>query len=327
MLAVPPRSRVRSPSCSARSTADSTAAASACATEAVAQHAAPRSRTWPAGWRSPGPRCPAPSRGRARTGRAFALAQAGAGQHPERAGDDRRLVAEDVAEHVLGEDHVEVARRGDELHRGRVDERVLELDVRELLGVHAVDDLAPEPARLQDVGLVDARDLAIARPRTRCARSARSPRPLYSQRSVARVGGAGLLAEVDAAGQLAHDEQVGALDDLAAQRAGVEERRDRPAPGAGWRRGRAPCAGRAGPAPAAARRGRSCPTSARRRRRAGRRRRRGRRRASRPSARCRGRRSRRRRRGAPRISKSPTAPQQLDGGGGDLGPDAVAGQE
>ena len=41
------------------------------------------------------------------------------------------------------------------------------------------------------------------------------------------VGGARLLAEVDAAGELAHDEQVGALDDLAAQRAGVVERRQR----------------------------------------------------------------------------------------------------
>ena len=41
------------------------------------------------------------------------------------------------------------------------------------------------------------------------------------------VGGvavAAAVAEVDAAGELAHDEQVGALDALAAQRAGVEQR-------------------------------------------------------------------------------------------------------
>ena len=56
---------------------------------------------------------------------------------PERAGEHRRLVGEDVAEHVLGDDHLEVARRGDQLHRGGVDEQVLELDVRELLGVDA----------------------------------------------------------------------------------------------------------------------------------------------------------------------------------------------
>ena len=85
-------------------------------------------------------------------------ARAGARQQPDRAGEHRRLVAEDVAEHVLGEDHVEVARGGDELHRGVVDEQVLELDVRELLAVDAHDDLAPQPAGLEHVGLVDAGD-------------------------------------------------------------------------------------------------------------------------------------------------------------------------
>ena len=40
-------------------------------------------------------------------------------------------------------------------------------------------------------------------------------------------GGARLLAEVDAAGELAHDQQVGALDALASQRRGVVERRQR----------------------------------------------------------------------------------------------------
>ena len=39
------------------------------------------------------------------------LAEARRGQHPERAGEHRRLVAEDVAEHVLGHDHVEAGRR------------------------------------------------------------------------------------------------------------------------------------------------------------------------------------------------------------------------
>ena len=34
----------------------------------------------------------------------------GAREHPDRAGEHRRLVAEDVAEHVLGEDHVELRR-------------------------------------------------------------------------------------------------------------------------------------------------------------------------------------------------------------------------
>ena len=55
-------------------------------------------------------------------------ADRGAREHPERAGEHRRLVAEDVAEHVLGEDHVEVGRARDELHGGVVHQQVLELD-------------------------------------------------------------------------------------------------------------------------------------------------------------------------------------------------------
>src|ERR1044071_3214557 len=58
-------------------------------------------------------------------------------QQADAAREHRRLVAEDVAEHVLGEDHVEMAGIGDELHRGVVDEHVLQLDVRELAAVDA----------------------------------------------------------------------------------------------------------------------------------------------------------------------------------------------
>ena len=71
--------------------------------------------------------------------RARAVAERGARQHPERAGEHRRLVAEDVAEHVLGEDHVELGRARHELHRGVVDEHVLERDVLELLARTRVD--------------------------------------------------------------------------------------------------------------------------------------------------------------------------------------------
>ena len=51
------------------------------------------------------------------------------------------------------------------------------------------------------------------------------------------------------------------LDHLALERARVVQRRAPAAPAAGWRTGRAPCAGRAGPARGAAWPGRSCPTS------------------------------------------------------------------
>ena len=122
------------------------------------QHHAPPKGTSPADWRFPARRCPARSRAPARTVPGRPAPERGAREHPDRAGQHRGLVGEDVAEQVLGEDHVEVARRGDELHRGVVDEHVLELDVRELLRVHAHHRLAPQPAGLQHVGLVDARD-------------------------------------------------------------------------------------------------------------------------------------------------------------------------
>ncbi len=72
-----------------------------------------------------------------------ALPQARRRQHAERAGEHRGFVGEDVAEHVLGDDHVEAARAGDELHRGVVDEHVVEGDVG-VVGVDLGDDLAPE---------------------------------------------------------------------------------------------------------------------------------------------------------------------------------------
>ena len=59
----------------------------------------------------------------------------------------------------------------------------------------------------------------------------RAIRSISSVRVGAHVGGevlgAGLLAEVDPAGELAHDEQVGALDPLAPQGRGFIQRRQR----------------------------------------------------------------------------------------------------
>ena len=89
----------------------------------------------------------------------------------------RRDVGEDVAERVLGQDHVELLRALDELHPRGVDEHVLELDVR-VVGRDARHRLAPEPGRLEHVRLVDRRDVragARRRARTRAGRSARSP--------------------------------------------------------------------------------------------------------------------------------------------------------
>ena len=169
-------------------------------------------------------------------------------------------------------------------------------------------DLAPQPRGLEHVGLVDARDAPCARR----AKATRAIRSISSTRVGAEVAGAGrgarLRAEVDAAGQLAHDQQVGAGDPLLAQRARRVQRLDRAHRAAGSRTARGPCAPRAGPARDAACDGSVVshfgPPTAPEQHRVGAR---GRRRAPRRSARRRERRSRRRRRGAPRSRPRATA--------------------
>ena len=95
------------------------------------------------------------------------------GSMPERAGQDGRLVRQDVAEQVLGDEDVEGGRPLHELHRAGVDEAVLELDVREL-AADLVGDPPPEPRGGQDVGLVDAGD-AVAAGRGRARRRGGRP--------------------------------------------------------------------------------------------------------------------------------------------------------
>ena len=178
------------------------------------------------------------------------VAQRGAGQHAQRAGQHRRLVAEDVAEHVLGDDHLEVPGRRHELHGRVVDQQVLELDVA------GTPRRAARGRPRATAGWSRARwpcrrwSRASARRRTRPGRSARSPRACRRTSSDALSAGPRLLAEVDPAGELADDEHVGALDDLALERAGVVQRRQRldraqvgeqPRP---LRRPSSPCSGR-----------------------------------------------------------------------------------
>ncbi len=83
------------------------------------------------------------------------------GEHAEGAGQHGRLVGEDVAEHVLAEDHVELLRPLDQLHGGVVDVHVGQFHIRIFLG-DAGDDLAPEHRGGEDVGLVDGADLLAA---------------------------------------------------------------------------------------------------------------------------------------------------------------------
>ena len=187
-----------------------------------------------------------------------ALAERGRGQHPEAAGQHRRLVRQDVAEQVLGDDDVEVGGPADEQHRARIDELVVDLDVREL-DRDLVDDRPPQPRRREDVGLVDAASAGRAGrapARTRAGRradlalrvraSCRAPsRPPGPSRRLRR------LAEVDAR-RSARGRSAGRRRRAARARSGedADERRDGRSPAAGWRTARGRRAARRAPAPA-----------------------------------------------------------------------------
>src|SRR5215212_8430374 len=116
----------------------------------------PRRGWWRRGWPSPLLRCRGPSRGRVRRGRESRARLRRAREHPHRAREHRGLVREDVPEEVLGQYYVEPPGGLNEEHRRRVDEDVVEIHLRIILGDFG-DDPAPQPARRHDVRLVHAR--------------------------------------------------------------------------------------------------------------------------------------------------------------------------
>ena len=146
-------------------------------------------------------------------------------QHADRAREHRRFVGQDVTEEVAGDNHVELLRRPDELHRGVVDVHVRELDIG-ILRRHSGDDFAPQDRGVEHVGLVDRAELlaAAARGLESDAGDAFDFAPRIQHRVEAfvlalRIGATSArLAEVDITCQLADDHQVEAGDDFALQR-------------------------------------------------------------------------------------------------------------
>ena len=148
-------------------------------------------------------------------------------QHPQRPADDTRLVGQDVPEHVLRDDHVEVRRLPDDLHRRVVHEHVVHLHLR-VFGRDALRRLPPQPRGFQHVRLVDDRQTAAARHR-QTERHMQHPLDL-PDRIGAGVEGpfAPFVAplrtpEVDAARQLANAHEVRAPHHLRAQRGTVRQ--------------------------------------------------------------------------------------------------------
>ncbi len=158
---------------------------------------------------------------------ALPVTQRGRRQDAEGTGEHRGFVAQDVAEHVLGEQHVEIAWAADQVHRGGIDQHVLERDLGELGAHEALDHRAPEARGLEHVRFVDRRHVPAART-GEGARDARDTLDLCD-RIGADVGGvsrrAMLLAEIDSAGELPHEHEVDAIDDFRPDGRGIAQRR------------------------------------------------------------------------------------------------------
>ena len=88
-------------------------------------------------------------------------ADAGRGQHAERAGNDGRLVGENVSEEIFREHHIVAGGLGDDVHGEGIHQGVLERDLGEF-GGDAGDHLTPEARGLQHVGLIDGDQLLAA---------------------------------------------------------------------------------------------------------------------------------------------------------------------
>ncbi|KAG1377117.1 hypothetical protein G6F60_015339 [Rhizopus arrhizus] len=83
-------------------------------------------------------------------------------QQAQRAGQHRGLIGEDVAEHVLGDDHVVLARLGQQVHGHRINQLVFQCHVREFLAADACGHVTPQARGFQHGGLVHRGDLATA---------------------------------------------------------------------------------------------------------------------------------------------------------------------
>ena len=196
------------------------------------------------GWPCPGRRCPARSRGSARTGRTSRAPSGARRARPTAASRGCRR-APAASSDRMSPNRFSVtmtSKSAGPRTRSIAHESTSWWFERRRRGSSRgdlVDDRPPQARRRQDVGLVDARHPAAApaaRARRRAGRCAdlalrRTAACRARARSPAVAGRLAPLPEVDAAGQLADDQQVDAVEQLRAERRRGDERRmdgDRP---------------------------------------------------------------------------------------------------
>ena len=134
------------------------------------------------------------------------------GQHPQRAGEHRCLVGEDVTEQVAGDHHVEVGGPGQQVHRHGVHQDDVVVEVRILGGDDLGGDPPPQPGHLEHVRLVYRRQPAPPGAGG-VGRHPDDPLDLAGRvhhrgEGLGPVGTHPGRPEVDPAGQLAHEQDI-----------------------------------------------------------------------------------------------------------------------
>jgi hypothetical protein len=154
-----------------------------------------------------------------------------AGQQTQTAGNDGSLVGDDVAEQVAGDnDTVQSTRVLDHDHGSAVDELMTNLQLREFLLHDLGDNLSPQSAGGEDVGLVQTPDGSWGvlgegevGGETGDALDLRA-RVGLSVHGVTRTIVLDAVAEVDTTGQFADNVDVDATADLGLERRALDER-------------------------------------------------------------------------------------------------------
>lgn len=156
-------------------------------------------------------------------------AQAGTGQQANAAGDNASLVTDDIAKEVACDNNaVEASRVLDQNHSSAINKLVLNLEIGELALKCLRHDLAPQAAGSQDIGLVQRPDLLVAAAAGHEASKTRNALNLGARVGLSVPSCAGAivllaLAKVDAASQLADNDNVSAAANLGLERRSIDE--------------------------------------------------------------------------------------------------------
>lgn len=157
--------------------------------------------------------------------------QTRAGQQTQRARNHTRFIRDNVTEQVAGDDDaVQLAGVLNHDHRRRVDQLVVELQLRELLRDDLGNDLAPQTARSKNICLVERPD-GQRRVMLQGQMRGKTGDPLDLRAgvwfSVQRVAVAGVLlalAKVNPARQLSDDVEVDIAANVSLQRRDIDQR-------------------------------------------------------------------------------------------------------